>query len=81
MIRPAKPNENAHVESFDGRLRDARLNVAQFASLDDARHKIEAWQQDYNHARPHSSLRNLTPHQFAQQGHQKRIAEGANFSL
>lgn len=68
FIRPGKPNENAHIESFNGHLRDECLNVNQFTSLDDTRHKIEAWRQDYNHARPHSSLRNLTPHEFARQG-------------
>jgi putative transposase len=81
FIRPGKPNENAHIESFNGRLRDECLNVTQFTSLDDARDKIEAWRQDYNHTRPHSSLRNLTPHEFAQQGQQKWISEGGNFQL
>jgi putative transposase len=42
FIRPGKPNENAHIESFNGRLRDECLNVNQFVSLDDARQKIEA---------------------------------------
>jgi len=81
FIRPGKPNENAHIESFNGRLRDECLNVNQFTSMDDARRKIKAWRQDYNHTRPHSSLRNLTPHEFAQQGQQKRIDEGGKFSF
>lgn len=81
FIRPGKPNENAHIESFNGRLRDECLNVNQFTSMDDARRKIEAWRQDYNHTRPHSSLRNLTPHEFAQQGQQKRSEEGSKFLL
>jgi len=42
FIRPGKPNENGHIESFKGRLHDERLNVTQFTSLDDARRKIEA---------------------------------------
>jgi putative transposase len=81
FIRPGKPNENAHIESFNGRLRDECLNVNQFTSMDDARRKIEAWRQDYNHTRPHGSLRNLTPHEFAQHGQQKWINEGDKFSL
>jgi putative transposase len=76
FIRPGKPNENAHIESFNGRLRDECLNVNQFVSLDDARQKIEAWRRDYNEARPHSSLRNLTPCEFAQYGQQQRSEEG-----
>jgi hypothetical protein len=56
--------ENASIESFNGRLRDKCLNVHQFMSLDDARAIIEAWRGDYNHRRPHSSLRHLTPNEF-----------------
>lgn len=81
FIRAGKPNENAHIESFNGRLRDECLNVTQFTSLDNVRRQIEAWRQDYNHSRPHSSLRNLTPHEFAQQGQQKRIEEGGQLLL
>ncbi len=71
FICPGMPNKSAHIESFNGPLCDECLNVTQFASLDDARRKIEAWRQDYNQARLHSSLGNLTPHEFAQQGQQK----------
>jgi putative transposase len=81
FIRLGKPNENAHMESSNGRLRDECLNVNQFVSMEDARRKIEAWRQNYNHARPHSSLRNLTPGEFAQQVQQTRTDEGSKFSL
>jgi putative transposase len=81
FIRPGKPNENGHIASFNGRLRDECLNVSQFTSLDDALRQIEAWRQDYNHARPHSSLRFLTPHEFASQGQQRRIDEGGALQL
>ena len=33
FIRPGKPNENGHMESFSGRLRDACLNVTQLLSM------------------------------------------------
>ena len=49
------------------------LNVNQFLSLKDAQVKIEAWRLDYNQRRPHGSLGNLTPSEFAQQG-QAQIA-------
>ncbi len=68
FIRPGKPTENAFIESFNGRLRDECLNVNEFASIDDARQRIEMWRQDYNHRRPHGSLGHLTPIEFAQQG-------------
>jgi transposase InsO family protein len=59
--------QNGHIESFNGRLRDECLNVTQFLSLDDAREQIERWRIDYNAHRPHSSLGNLTPSEFAKQ--------------
>jgi len=68
FIRPGKPTENAFIESFNGRLRDECLNANEFASIDDAKQRIEAWRQDYNHHRPHSSLGHLTPIEFATQG-------------
>jgi len=63
-IAPGKPVQNAKVESFHGRLRDECLNVSWFSSLASARKKIEGWQQEYNHERPHSSLGYLTPIEF-----------------
>lgn len=54
----------AHYESFNGRLRDEFLNVNEFFTMQDARAKLKAWQQDYNHHRPHSSLGHLTSSEF-----------------
>ncbi len=65
FIRPGKPIENAHIESFNGKFRDECLNEHWFLSLDDARGKIEAYRVDYNEVRPHSSLDNQTPMEFA----------------
>ncbi len=59
--RPGKPTDNAFAESFNGRFRDECLNQHWFASLEEARQIIEAWRVDYNTARPHRSLRQLTP--------------------
>src|SRR3954468_1892674 len=50
FIRPAKPTENGHIESFNGRLRDECLNVSWFADLADAKEKIELWRRDYKAA-------------------------------
>jgi putative transposase len=65
FIRPGKPNENAFIESFNGRLRDECLNENQFLTLIEAQTIIEAWRNDYNEKRPHSSLDGLTPREFA----------------
>lgn len=65
FIEPGKPIQNAHIESFNARLREECLNEHVFVSLDDARNKIEKWRGEYNRERPHSSLGNLTPEEFA----------------
>jgi putative transposase len=62
--RPGKPIDNAYIESFNGSFRDECLNINWFLSMEDAKHKIEEWRQDYNLWRPHSSLDNLTPRQY-----------------
>jgi putative transposase len=65
FIRPGKPNENAYIESFNGKFRDECLNEHWFISLGHARGIIEAWRIEYNTERPHSSLGNRTPQEFA----------------
>jgi putative transposase len=80
FIRPGKPVENAFIEAFNGRLRDECLNVHQFASLADAKAKIEPWRLDYNQRRPHSSLGDLTPNEFVVRCQGMRVAEAVAVS-
>lgn len=65
FISPGKPTENGHIEAFNGRLRDECLNSNLFLNLSDAQDEIEKWRIDYNEYRPHSSIGNLTPREFA----------------
>ena len=67
QIQPGKPNQNAYIESFNGRLRDECLNEHWFVSLGHAKTIIEAWRQEYNHERPKKALGGLTPAAYAQQ--------------
>lgn len=67
LIEPGKPNQNAYVESFNGRLRDECLNEHWFTSLPHARAVIEAWRLEYNDERPKKILGGLTPAQYAKQ--------------
>ena len=67
FIRPGKPVDNAHIESFNGRLRDECLNSGWFESIDDARQVLQDWRRDYDPVRPHSSLGDLPPAAFAAQ--------------
>ena len=43
LIEPGKPNQNAYLESFNGRFRDECLNEHWFTSLAHARAVIEDW--------------------------------------
>jgi transposase len=48
LTEPGKPNQNAYVESFNGRLRDECLNEHWFTNLLQARTVIETWRREYN---------------------------------
>src|ERR1700758_1603617 len=60
-IAPGKPQQNAFIESFNGRLRDELLNETLFTSLSHVREALATWKEDYNTVRPHSSLGHLPP--------------------
>ena len=64
LHHPGRPVENNLIESFNGKLRDECLNVHWLESLVEARAEIEAWRQEYNETRPHSSLGNQAPVQY-----------------
>ena len=64
-IAPGKPQQNAFIESFNGRLRDELLNETLFTSLAHVREALAMWKDDYNTVRPHSALGNLPPAVFA----------------
>jgi putative transposase len=83
-IAPGKPQQNALIESFNGRLRDELLNETLFASLAHAREALAIWMDDYNTVRPHSALGNLPPAVYAkisapgmQQDGARRYVEGS----
>ena len=67
LIQPGKPNQNAYVESFNGRLRDECLNEHWFTHLLQARTTIETWRREYNEERPKKALGGLTPSLYARQ--------------
>jgi transposase InsO family protein len=65
FIEPGKPQQNAYIESFNGKFRDECLNEHWFLSMRHARQVIAAWRHEYNDERPHSALGYLTPNRFA----------------
>ena len=78
FIPPGKPNENAYIESFNGKFRDECLNEHWFLTMTQARRAIEIWRVEYNTQRPHSSLGDLTPEEYAERG-LAREGEGVSF--
>lgn len=64
FIQPGKPQQNAFVESFNGKFREQCLNENIFFSLDHAREAIDEWREIYNDFRPHRSLKGKTPKEF-----------------
>ena len=64
-IEPGKPSQNGYIESFNGKFRDECLNEHWFLDLPDTRITVEDWRRDYNENRPHSSLGDQTPAEFA----------------
>jgi putative transposase len=65
FIDPGKPMQNAFIESFNGKFRYECLSQHRFVSLDEARRVSETWRVGYNERRPHRSLQELTPAEFA----------------
>ncbi len=66
LIQPGKPNQNAYVESFNGRLREKCLNEHWFPTLLHARTEIERWRREYNEERPKKATGGMTPATYAQ---------------
>ena len=77
FINPGSPWENGYIESFIDKLRDECLNREIFRNGKEAQAVVEAWRQEYNNYRPHSSLDYLTPAEFASRYHNdSRTPEG-----
>ena len=70
LIEPGKPNQNAYIESLNGRLRDECLNEHWFRNLLHARGLMEIWRREYNEDRPKKALAGMTPAAYA-----KHLAE------
>ena len=55
-IEPGKPQQNAFIESFNGRAREELMNENLFHSERDANEKATKWKHEYNFERPHGVL-------------------------
>lgn len=67
FIRPGKPVENSYIERFNRTLREGLLDAWLFDSIQQVREQAHYFMEDYNRARPHESLGNLTPIEYAEE--------------
>lgn len=63
-IDPGSPWQNGKDERFNGTVRDECLNLHLFASVAEAKVRLEAFRRQYNDERPHSRLGYQTPSEF-----------------
>lgn len=64
-IEPGSPWQNGFIESFNGKFRAECLNRELLWSRGETQVICDWWRQVYNHFRPHSSLGNKTPVEYA----------------
>ena len=81
FIRPGKPMDNGHIESFNGKVRDECLNQNVFLSLANARDILEGWRNDYNRCRPHSSLDWMSPEEYYEHHQPYNTTGNSNLNL
>jgi len=72
-IQPGKPNQNAWIESFNGKFRDECLNVHLFSDMKELQKITEEWREEYNTIRPHSSIGRISPAAYAAGLNKKKL--------
>ncbi|MBU1249255.1 MAG: IS3 family transposase [Proteobacteria bacterium] len=65
FIQPGKPTQNSYIERFNRTYREEVLDLYIFNSLSEVRSVTEDFINVYNEERPHESLGNMTPTNFA----------------
>jgi transposase InsO family protein len=75
MSRKANCWDNAVAESFFGSLKTERVFFAKYKTRDDARRDITDYiEMFYNSRRRHSYLGNVSPREYEDKYHQRKVA-------
>jgi putative transposase len=64
-IRKGSPQENCFIERFNRTAREELFDANIFFNLEDANEKAAEFKEEYNTMRPHESLKNKTPLEYA----------------
>jgi putative transposase len=64
-IQKGKPQQNCFVERFNGTMREEFFNANLFFTVEQAQREALQWLEEYNSQRPHESLKNKTPIEYA----------------
>lgn len=76
FIEPGSPWQNPYVESLNARVRDEFFNCHDFYTLFEAQVLAQGFRNEYNNERPHSSLGNLAPAEFARRWREQHQLAG-----
>lgn len=64
-IQKGKPAQNCFVERFNRTAREELFDAHLFFTVEQANELANAFRDEYNHIRPHESLKNKTPMEYA----------------
>jgi putative transposase len=64
-IQKGKPQQNCFIERFNKTVREDLFDANLLFSIEQANELAEKFRHDYNYIRPHESLNNLTPIEYA----------------